>query len=76
MHRHFQVEMFGGAKIDYKFELDRSLDRELAWFFPFQNAIGVGSRPSKYIPLVSSIRQQPARFREKSAKGRPQVSDT
>ena len=55
MRGHVQTQGFSGVEIYNQFKFCRGLNGEIAWFFPFQNAIGVSCRKSKLITLVSSV---------------------
>ena len=62
MRGHVQAQGLGSLEIYNQFKFCRGLNGEIAWFFTFQNAIGVSCRKSKLITLVSSVGQQPAEF--------------
>jgi hypothetical protein len=51
-----QAESFRSLKIYNQFEFRRRLNREIAGFFAFQNAIDISRRKSKLITLVSAVR--------------------
>jgi hypothetical protein len=55
MKRHIETERFCRLEIYNQFEFRWGLNRKIAWFFTFQNAIGVGCRKPKLITLVSSV---------------------
>jgi hypothetical protein len=43
-------------QIDYRFELDRDLNRQVGGVCATQDAIDISSRPTKYIRGVGSVR--------------------
>ena len=66
MRGDIQAQGLSSLEIYNQFKLCRGLNGEIAWFFTFQNAIGVNCRKSKLVTLVSSVRQQPTEFRKVS----------
>ena len=55
MRGHVQAQSLSSPEIYNQFKFCRGLNGEIAWFFTFQNAIGVNCRKSKLITLVSSV---------------------
>src|SRR5262245_49002134 len=58
--RHFKAERRGGLQIDHQLVLRRRLDREVSWFFAFQDAVDVAGRLSVLLDLIGSIGEQTA----------------
>src|SRR5262252_362035 len=64
LHWHVEAERLGGLHVDHQLELDRRLDRKLAWLGSLEDAVGIDRRAAEIIGDVSSVGQQGTRLSE------------
>src|SRR5436189_2369969 len=60
--RDFEAERLRGFKIEHQLELDRGLDRKLAWLLTFEDAVDVAGRAPIIIEHVISVGQEATGF--------------
>ena len=62
--RHFKAQRPRGRQIDDEVELDRLLDRDVAWLRPAQNLVDIIGGAPEQVREVRSIGHQTSRFDE------------
>ena len=56
LHWHVEAERLGGLHVDHQLELDRRLDRKLAWLGALEDAVGIDRCAAEIIGEVSCRR--------------------